>query len=104
MADGFDECHKKRLVSKPGVCAPLPPPLFFFARSLYRMEELLRKGARCVCSACFFEYLHPSDPDANHVDLLTSVLIVYRFTVDFLFVFFPLFVPHCLVSLCLCVP
>lgn len=33
----------------------------------------------------FLEYLHPSDPDVNHVDLLTSLLIVYCFSVDFFF-------------------
>lgn len=87
MADGFDECHKKRLVSKPGVCDPL-------AHSLYRMKELLRKEA-CGSAACFFQYLHPNDPDVNHVDLLTSLLIVYCFLVD---VFFFSFL-HCLVSL-----
>lgn len=32
-------------------------------------------------------YLHPSDPDVNHVDLLTSLLIVYCFSVDFFYFF-----------------
>lgn len=52
MADGFDECHKKRLVSKPGVLLRAPLPPFFSARSLYRMEELLRKGAPVCVQAC----------------------------------------------------
>lgn len=46
------------------------------ARSPWRMKELLRKEARRVF---LFEYLHPSDPDVNHADLLTSPLIVCRF-------------------------
>lgn len=28
---------------------------------------------------CFLQYLHRGDPDVNHVDLLTSLLIVRRF-------------------------
>lgn len=69
MADGFDECHKKGLSASPGVRDPL-------ARSPWRMKELLRKEARRVF---LFQYLHPSDPDVNHADLLTSPLIVCRF-------------------------
>lgn len=76
---------KKGLSASPGVCDPL-------THSLYRMKELLRKEA-CGSAVCFFQYLHPSDPDVNHVDLLTSLLIVYCFLVDFFFF------PHCLVSL-----
>lgn len=91
MADGFDECHKKRLVSKPGVCDPL-------AHSLYRMKELLRKEA-WGSVACFFQYLHPSDPDVNHVDLLTSLLIVYCFLVDFFSFHIVLFLSICVLLL-----
>jgi len=45
------------------------------------MKELLRKEA-CRSAACFFEYLHRSDLNVNHIDLLTSLLIVYCFLVD----------------------
>lgn len=43
----------------------------------------------------FLRYLHPGDPDVNHVDLLTPPLIVYCLSVSFVFSF--LF-SHCLVS------
>lgn len=64
MADGFDECHKNRLVSKRGRVRPTP-----LLPSLY-----LRSGRRHV--GVQPEYLDPSDPDGNHIDLLTRLLIV----------------------------
>lgn len=88
MADGFDECHKKGLSASPVCATPL----------LTRMKELLRREGGSVC---FFEYLHPSDPDVNHVDLLTPLLIVYCFSLDF---FFSLFLIVLFLSLCRRVP
>lgn len=57
MADGFDECHKIGLSAGPCVQPP---------RSVaVSHKEMLQNGA------CFSDYLHPGDPDANHVYLLT---------------------------------
>lgn len=70
MADGFDECHKKGLSASPGVRDPL-------ARSLAVAHEgAAQEGGAPLF---LFQYLHPSDPDVNHADLLTSPLIVCRF-------------------------
>lgn len=74
MADGFDECHKKGLSARP-VCDPLAHAV---------SHEVAAKEGGAVC---FLQYLHPSDPDVNHVDLLTPLLIVYCFSVDFFFSF-----------------
>lgn len=81
MADGFDECRKKRLVSKPGACDPPPFPFCSVAVSRVLVTEKGVLSAACVC-VCFHQYLHPSDPDVNHVDLLTSVLIVFSLLLD----------------------
>lgn len=46
-------------------------------------EGAAQKGVSQECTMCFFKYLHPSDPDVNHADLLTSLLIVCCFFPSF---------------------
>lgn len=79
MADGFDECHKKGLSASPVCATPL-------------LARCITRHSRSGKGACFFQYLHLSDPDANRADLLTSALIVHCFSVD-LFFFFSGFSP-----------
>lgn len=75
MADGFDECHKKGLSASHVYATP----------SLARVphEGAAQKGVSQECTMCFFKYLHPSDLDVNHADLLTSLLIVCCFFPSF---------------------
>lgn len=52
------------------------------ATSLAVRNERAAQESRVLGSAaCFFvQYLHPSDPDVNHIDLLTSLLIVCSYS------------------------
>lgn len=59
-------------------------------------EGAAQKGVSQECTMCFFKYLHLSDPDVNHADLLTSLLIVCCF--------FPILLLCCVVLFTLCVP
>lgn len=71
MADGFDECHKK------GSSAVRPLAVW--------NERATQEAGLWESTVRFFECLHPGDPDVNHIDLSTSLLIVCCYSVELVF-------------------